>query len=396
MIVLEILAYVFAYLLALAVFIPALVLAGQVLAALVPARRASPPTGPRPGLAVLIPAHDEASGIGATLAALRPQLGPADRLLVVADNCGDATASIARVAGAEVVERTDARRRGKGYALDFGVRHLAADPRAVVVIVDADCRVEAGALERLALACAASGGPVQALYLMHAPTDAGLKQRIAEFAWRVKNWVRPLGMHRLGLPCQLTGTGMAFPWDAIARAELASGHIVEDMKLGIDLALAGLPPRFCPEAEVSSVFPDSAAASTSQRTRWEHGHLGMILYALPRLLRRAFTRGDAACLALALDLAVPPLALLVVLLAAVMGLSMVVVLLGLAEGPAVLAALGALLLLMAVSAAWLGWGRSVLPFAALLSVPFYVLAKLPLYLKFLTRRQQEWVRTDRD
>jgi hypothetical protein len=89
--------------------------------------------------------------------------------------------------------------------------------------------------------------PVQSLYLMTAPCESAINHQVAEFAWRLKNQVRPLGLRALGLPCQLMGTGMAFPWDIIRSAELASGFIVEDLKLGLDLADAGHPPVFCPE-----------------------------------------------------------------------------------------------------------------------------------------------------
>jgi glycosyltransferase involved in cell wall biosynthesis len=123
----------------------------------------------RPSIAVLMPAHDEATGIAPVIAAVKASLRQNDRLLVVADNCSDDTADVAARAGAEVVERFDTSRRGKGYALDFGVRHLATRPPEIVVIVDADCLVEGDAFDRLANQCAATGRPAQALYLMHAP-----------------------------------------------------------------------------------------------------------------------------------------------------------------------------------------------------------------------------------
>lgn len=63
---------------------------------------------------------------------------------MVADNCTDDTARLASAAGAEVIERHDALLRGKGYALDFGVRHLAQQPPDVVIVVDADCQVAEG------------------------------------------------------------------------------------------------------------------------------------------------------------------------------------------------------------------------------------------------------------
>ena len=97
--------------------------------------------------------------------------------------------------------------------------------------------------------------PVQALNIMTAPLGSSVSYQISAFAWRMKNWVRPLGLKALGLPCQLMGTGMAFPWDVICTADLASGHIVEDLKLGLELTAGGWPPLFCPSAVVSSAFP---------------------------------------------------------------------------------------------------------------------------------------------
>ncbi|NWG87683.1 MAG: glycosyltransferase family 2 protein [Hydrogenophilaceae bacterium] len=382
--------------LAVVVLIPAAVVFTQVmLARQIPQAAFAPSRLPRPSVAVLIPAHNEAEGITATLRSILPQLGLCDRLLVVADNCSDATAGIASDAGAEVVKRTDPARRGKGYALDFGIRHLAAAPPELVIIVDADCMVEAGTIDWLARTCGESELPVQAVYLMHALATASLKMRIAEFAWVLKNWVRPLGSRRLGLPCQLMGTGMAFPWRLISDARLAHAELVEDMKLGIDLALAGYPPLFCLQARVSSRFPDAAHAAATQRTRWEHGHLGMIAREFPRLFGQAIARTDMRLLGLALDLAVPPLALLVVMMVSVLALALVVFWIGLSVLPLFLAVAAFTLLTSAVLTAWWRRGRGILPLAALLSVPFYVLAKIPMYLKFWTRRQKEWVRTER-
>lgn len=346
--------------------------------------------------AVLVPAHDEAAVIGETVRGLCAQLQPGDVLLVVADNCSDDTARLAREAGATVVERVDATRRGKGYALDFGVRHLAEGVFDALVIVDADCRVAtADGLHQLAAAAIQRGRPVQALYLMHAPEGAGLKTRVAAFAWRLKNWVRPLGWHAVAAPCQLMGTGMAFPWAMARRMQLASGELVEDMKLGVDLALAGTPPLFCPEVLVSSAFPTAAQAVQSQRTRWEHGHLGMIVAQAPRLFGQALRRADGRLLAMALDVSVPPLALLVLGQFGVLLLCALAAVLGVGGGPLWAAAACLALLAMAVGVAWWGWGRAVVSARDLLSVPWYVLGKLPIYLGFLRKRQKEWVRTDR-
>jgi cellulose synthase/poly-beta-1,6-N-acetylglucosamine synthase-like glycosyltransferase len=290
----------------------------------------------------------------------------------------------------------DAERRGKGYALDFGARHLALDPPEVVIIVDADCELSGGSIERLARACVAASRPVQALYLMRSPGVAGLKTRIAEFAYVVKNRVRPLGLRRLGLPCQLMGTGMAFSWDCLSNAALATGHIAEDLKLGLDLACAGRAPMFCPEASVTSTFAATVEGSNTQRTRWEHGHLALILSEAPRLFARSLLRFDVNLLALALDLSVPPLALLTLatllawIAAAALFLAARITL------PLELASIAALLLGIAVFAAWGRFGRGIISLGSLALAVFYAVVKIPLYAKFLAARQLDWVRSKRD
>lgn len=378
----------------LALLVPIGVFSVEVAAALLPAPRRSAAPLVRPTVAVIVPAHDEAAGISETVTALRRQLQAEDRLLVVADNCSDDTASLARLAGAEVVVRTDPGRRGKGFALDFGVRHLAEAPPDVVLVVDADCRLSPGSVDHMARA-AAEGRPAQALYLMSAPSGSDIRVRVAELAFLVKNQVRPAGLKRLGFGCQLTGSGMAFPWSIIRSANLAHGSLVEDMQLGVELALAGTPARFCPEARVDSEFPQTAAGIASQRSRWEEGHIGMIAKAL-RLLPRTIRNPGA--LALTLDILVPPLTLLLVLAAlGFVATAILTVALGLPAGALWLALINGLLLGAACLAAWYAFGRQALPARAIFGVLPYVLGKLGFYGRLAGgKRSSGWIRTDRD
>ncbi|MDQ8021977.1 MAG: glycosyltransferase family 2 protein, partial [Moraxellaceae bacterium] len=350
----------------------------------------------RPRVAVVMPAHNESTGLLQPVATVLAQLRRGDRLLVVADNCSDDTADVARAAGAEVVVRQDATLRGKGYALDFGVKHLAQDAPEVLVIVDADCELTPHALDRIVTDAAATGRPVQALYLMRTPPGRGGNGSIAEFAWLVKNLVRPLGFHRFGLPCQLMGSGMAFPWQAIQRTSLASGHIVEDLQMGIDLARAGTPPLFCPDALVTSTFPSNEEGTRSQRTRWEHGHLGVIVGQVPKLLLEGLTKPGRGLLSLALDAGVPPLALLAMMIVGLSLVSVVVAAFGVALWPLWVAVLATALFGIAIVLAWHRFGREAISAGGLLRVVGYTLGKIPLYFRFLSSRQVEWVRSKRD
>ena len=355
------------------------------------------PLGERRPLAVLVPAHDEALVIQRTLRTIAPQLDAADRLVVIADNCSDDTANLALLEGAEVIVRTDRDRRGKGYALDFGVRHLEKSAPEIVIFVDADCWVESEAIDRIARLCAQTRRPVQALYLMRAPQWAGLRMRIAEFAWLVKNQVRPGGLRKLGLPCQLTGTGMAFTWTTISTANLATGHIVEDMKLGVDLARSGSAPLFCPDALVTSEFPhfrigrsrpaNPLGAWPFERHRERSPPLvpgfpettGREVHGHGLRPQRSSARAADAPGGRAVERQPrvssywtrEPFSFVVTSLAAT-------------------------LIVCSTLVAWSRFGRHIISLRELGFALVYPIAKIPVYVKFLWGRQMEWVRSKRD
>jgi len=346
-------------------------------------------------VAVPIPAHDEQEGIGATIADVQSQLTPGDRLLVVADNCTDNTAEVARAAGAEVVERSDLQRRGKGYALARGIDYLEQHPPDVVVIIDADCRLTPRSVDALVQRSVRTQRPVQADYVSKPAERSGISM-ISALAMLVRNRVRPRGLLRLGQPCHLTGTGMAFTWEAIRAAPDLGANIVEDLAMGIELALLGYEPLLCIEAGVRSELPGGPSAAMQQRRRWEHGHIGTILQHGPRLIREGIRRRRPGLVAMGIDLVVPPLALLVGLLALVLAVAGVMVLLGGPPFPLRVAGLGLGLVGLGVAAGWARYGRQAVPFRYLLLVPLYVVWKAPLYVSFLFgRREQEWHRTER-
>jgi cellulose synthase/poly-beta-1,6-N-acetylglucosamine synthase-like glycosyltransferase len=367
-------------------------------ASFVARRRQAPPTAQRRGtVAVLIPAHDEAKGILETLKNIKPQLRPTDRLLVVVDNCTDDTAAIAASGGAEVTVRSDPSKIGKGYALDWGINHLASNPPDIVIMIDADCRPAERVVDRLASLCEQRQRPVQSLYLMASSEGSKINHQVAEFAWRIKNWVRPLGLKALGLPCQLMGSGMAFPWTVIRSVDLSSGLIVEDLKLGLDLARAGYAPLFCPSAVIISDFPSSAEGAMGQRKRWEHGQVGLIrTMAIPRLVQ-AIGRRDLNLATLVLDLLVPPLSLLLIMISTVAMGTGLTILVGLTATAFAISLSCLVAVTFAVIFAWIMRGRDVLPPKSLALVPSYLVTKFRLYVAAaLGERMSLWVRADRN
>ncbi|MEN6459143.1 MAG: glycosyltransferase [Thermoguttaceae bacterium] len=377
----------------------------ECLAALLPFRgkRAAAPTrpgdaddqdDPRPRTAVLIPAHDEQAVIGPTLHAIRPTLAEGDRLLVVADNCTDETAALARALGAEVIERTDGLRRGKGYALQCGIAALAADPPDALVIVDADCLVEPRTVEVLARWAVVSRRPVQARNLTDRRPADGPVEAVSILANRFTNLVRPRGLGRLGAPCRLTGTGMAFPWALAVAVQPAGGSLVEDLQLGIDLAMRGHRAEYCAEVGVTSELPEAGRAFASQRTRWEQGHLRM-MGQVPRLLLTGLRRRSWPLVAMAADLSIPPLTLLVGLWLVFATLSGLACWLGGSVAPAILAATGGAALAGSLGLGWIAFCRRQVPARTLVAVPWYMVRKAPIYVRMIARRQKTWIRTER-
>jgi cellulose synthase/poly-beta-1,6-N-acetylglucosamine synthase-like glycosyltransferase len=377
--------------LACAALIPAATILVECVAALLPVRRRQAPHGwRRPRVAILVPAHDEGAVIAATLASLRPQLAAGDRLIVIADNCGDDTAAVARAHGAEVLERNDPQRHGKGYGLDFGVRSLVEDPPAIVVLVDADSIVSPNGIELIVREADVLRRPIQATNVLAPPPAASVGQQLSAFAFVVKNLVRPRGLARLGLPCLLTGSGMAIPWEALRQVRLATGRTAEDMVMGIDLALAGSAPLHCPEANLISRLRVEEGTAGRQRARWEHGHIENLGALLPRLLAAAWRERRCELLALAFELGVPPLSLLVLGCFGAAALSIVSAAAGASTLPLFILTAGGLMIVGAIGSAWLRFGRDVLPLRVLLSAPVYVVRKIPLYAAFLTGRQSRW------
>jgi len=376
--------------------IPACVVALECLVACLPWRAPEALSDQsRPRLTVLMPAHNEATVITDTLATIMPQLLAGDRVLVVADNCSDDTASLAQAAGAHVAERYNDELRGKSYALAHGMEVLREDPPAVVIIIDADCRVQAGSLDALAKMAAAADAPVQALDIMHANERSGVRQRIAAFAWVVKNQVRATGMSRLGMPCPLMGTGMAFPWHLISRMEMATGALAEDMLLGAQLVATGHAPVFCPAACVTSEFPQSDQATHTQRQRWEHGHLSMIVDHAPALLQAVLKRGDLKGLFFVTDMMVPPLALQSMLMLFGLGMTGTFAWMGYGCAPFQAMSLSLVLFVSALMIAWYRYAREVITLRQAMQIPFYIASKLSVYVTYLFSREKSWVKTKR-
>jgi cellulose synthase/poly-beta-1,6-N-acetylglucosamine synthase-like glycosyltransferase len=381
--------------------VPVLLAAGYLLLLALLSGRRPPPLARTPHLRfdVVVPAHDEEAGIGATVRSLLAMDYPAGmrRVLVVADNCGDATAERAREAGAEVLVRRDPERRGKGYALAFGYDRVLADGWAdAVVVVDADTEASPGLLRAFAARLEAGAAAVQSDNVVGNPR-ASWRTCLMAIAFALFNTVRSLGRERLRCSTGLRGNGMCLSVKTLREVPHQAFSLVEDLEYGLRLGLAGHRVHFAPEGQVRSVMVTEGAASGSQRRRWEGGRREMARrHGLP-MVWRGLTTPDRVLLDLGLDLIVPPLAYLGA--AAAGGLLAAGLLSALAGRPVGFPwawAVGLAALAIYVARGWVVSGTGLQGLGALAYAPLYLAWKLGLALRRPERARGEWVRTTRE
>lgn len=379
------------------------------LAAAATRQSALPPAALPLHLAVVVPAHNEELVLGATLASLTLQDYPAGyaQIVVVADNCTDGTAAIARSRGAAVLERTSDE-RGKGYALNFAIAHLLAQPITpdAIVIIDADTQAAPDFLRRMS-ACIAQNkdprgyGAWQGRYGVLNAGD-GWRAALMTAAFDLVNHVKPLGRDRLGLSAGLKGNGMAFTTPLAAALPWPGGSLTEDLDYGLELARRfHLRVQYVPEARVAAQMPATAAQAASQRKRWEQGRAGLVRERALPLLMESLRRRSLLLFDAAWDLLTPPLAELAALLLAFLALTALGAAMHLLPHPALwlgASLFGLLALIVYVLGGLRVAGAGPDAYAALLQAPFYAVWKIALLVtgrKPARNTPDEWVRTER-
>ena len=362
-------------------------------AALLPRRRRSHSSEPAEWrAAVLVPAHNEQATITGCVKALLlsapPRPGTTFTVFVIADNCTDDTARLAMHAGAEVIERFDGEKRGKGHALHYAFTRLIELGYDCMIVVDADTQAAPNFVAAAADTLRAGEQAVQARYLVQNATDT-MRTRLMALALRAFNVVRPLGRDNLGLSCGIGGNGFGLRSEALVAVPYLAASIVEDLEYHIHLVRSGRRVAFLNEATVLAETPIHAKNLKPQRSRWEGGRFLMAAIQTPGLLRDVL-RGRLRSLEPLLELLLLPLAFHVTLLLIALSAPLPTVHdIGMAGIAIVL-----LHLVAAIILGGGGWQDVAILFAA----PFYVLWKL-LLIPTLIRSassQAHWVRTGRN
>jgi len=341
-------------------------------------------------LAVVVPAHDEATLIGRCLRSIATCVRPDSAetaVVVVADNCTDATACIASDAGARVLVRSDPAQRGKGFALQFAFQRLLEERYDAVLVIDADSIVEPNLLvEAIELFNKGADG-VQTRYTV-LNCDASTRTRLLNIALMAVNVLRARGRSRMGLSVGIFGNGFGLSKETLETIPYDTHSVVEDLEYHLRVVYAGRKIAFANGTCVRSDMPTGGPGTSTQRARWEGGRLGVALQELPGLAR-GLAGGSRQLLEPLLDLGTLPLAFHVLLLG----------MLVLVPYPIARAyALGALLVVAVhVAGGIVVGGGDWRDLLALMRVPFYIIWKLTVVPSILqsARKRSPWIRTRR-
>ena len=361
---------------------------------LLSARNKPPPASTRAmRFDIIIPAHNEEAGIAAVVKSSLAIDWPADqfRVVVVADNCTDDTAGIARQAGATVLVRNDSQLRGKGYALDHAFRESRERGWAdAVAIIDADSIVSTNLLEAMAARMERGEQAVQVHYGV-SNLHASWRTRLMAIAMGAFHRLRSRGRERLGLSCGIRGNGWALTHSLLQRVPYASYSLAEDLEFGIELGTRGIRVAYADEAHCDGEMVSGEKAARSQRRRWEQGRAALLRSSVLPLLKRAVTKPSLMCLDLALDLLVLPLSYVALNILALLAIAWLLT-------PATAWPWTGLLCLLALVLYVLrGWqlsGTGIRGLIDLMRAPFFLVWKLAVMLR--GRRTTEWVRTNRE
>ncbi len=346
---------------------------------------------------IIVPAHNEESVIAAAVASLKSVDWPQDRfrVVVVADNCTDATAAIASSAGAHVMQRQDFEHRGKGYALDFAFKASRARHWAdAVVVVDADAKVSPNLLEAFARRLERGDQAVQAHYGV-SNTNASWRTRLLSIAKAAFHIVRSRSRERLKLSCGIRGNGWCVTHALLDKVPYQAFSLTEDLEYGIALGMAGFRVAYADDAHSDAEMVSGEKDSRKQRQRWEQGRFQLLRSRTLPLLGLALTR-DRVCLDLAFDLLVLPLSYVALNVVVFLGLAVV----GAGAGQLSVAwewlAIGCCLaLVLHILRGWQLSGAGLRGLLDLGRAPFFLVWKLMVMLGS-RGGSREWVRTKRE
>ncbi len=258
--------------------------------------------------ALIAAAHNEETVIAALIRSLKNQEYPKDRfdIFVIADNCTDKTAEIARAEGAEVYERTDTEKRGKGHALEWFFKRLLKMNRQYdyVAVFDADNLAAPDFLTRMNESANRGHKVVQGFLDSKNPYDSWISASYSFCFWTM-NRVFQLARYKLGLCCELSGTGFIIKTELLRELGWNATCLTEDMEFTMKSVYNGEKIAFNYEARVFDEKPITLIQSWKQRVRWMRGHCDVASRYFFKLIGRGIKERSWSCIDCAVYLVQP-------------------------------------------------------------------------------------------
>ena len=227
----------------------------------------------------IIPAHNEEAVVGNLIESLKNQTYNKELydIYVIADNCTDNTARIAREAGAIVYERFDETKKTKGYALNWFLQQKIAEdaPYDAFFVFDADNIVDKNFIKNMNKKLCQGEDVVQGYRDIKNPSDNWITAGYAIFYWQMHRFYH-LARYNIGLSPLLNGTGFMVRFDVIKPQGWDTETLTEDIEFSLKRIIKGKRLGWATDAIVYDEQPTGFRQSWSQRSRWTVGHIQCI------------------------------------------------------------------------------------------------------------------------
>jgi cellulose synthase/poly-beta-1,6-N-acetylglucosamine synthase-like glycosyltransferase len=261
---------------------------------------------PRTNFCIIIPAHNEELLLARLIVSLKGQDYPPDlfTILVVADNCTDSTAVVARAKGSSVLERSDNHFHGKGYAIKYALENISLDEYDAIFIVDADSVMETNAFRHLDLAIQHGARIIQCFNGVANPDESWFT-RLMDVSRTISNQLLEPAKESLGLSSHLMGNGMGFTKDIITKYGWDAFTVGEDWEYYAKIVSRGERVAFAKNVQVYHQESVALRQATPQRMRWSSGRMAIAYRYGPSLLFSGLLGFDIRKMDAALPLILP-------------------------------------------------------------------------------------------
>lgn len=244
---------------------------------------------------VLIPAHNESNVISSLIDNLFALKYPEELfdVYVIADNCTDETADIARAHGAKVLEHTSlpGEAKGKPHAIRYAIENININFYDAVCIFDADNLVTLNYLEQMNNHLCAGDRLIQCYLDSKNPNDNWVTLGYAT-SYYFMNRAWQLAKSRLRLGNAIGGTGFCVERKLLQEVGWTADSLTEDLEFTMQALLTGVRATWCHHAKVYDEKPTRFFSSAIQRLRWARGHWDVCFRYAPKLLKRSILKAD--------------------------------------------------------------------------------------------------------